>query len=326
VIILDDESDPEKAVELYDQLIHRDEVDFLFAPFSSVITEDILPLVTRHGYPLLISGASADSLWEHNYPGMFGLFLPASRMTTGFLELLVMHGLQNVAIVSAGDTFSQDIASGSQKWSEVLGLHIVLFEPLEIKNKENVDRLADSVIRKGADAVLVCGYLDEAVDFRLALDQAGEYKGLFYTPVGPGLPEFYKRLGRRSEQVFSTSQWALHGHESIPGSKEFHEIFKDRYKEEPSYFAATAFASGQLLETAVQRTGSLDRSLVIEMLGKMNASSIIGSYGVDSKGIQIRNFNFIVQVQDGHPEVVWPDSFVTKPPVFPHETVLQKNK
>ncbi len=326
VIILDDKSDAKRSVYLYTKLIEEDKVDFLFAPFSSEITGQILPVTERHKYPMLISGASADRLWSQGYEYIFGLFMPAGKLTVGFLELLLMNGVDNVAIVHAGDPFSLDIAEGARKWAGMLGLKIVIYEKFSTKDKSTIPVLAEKIISRNANAVLVCGFLNEFVSMSEALYLDGEYNGLFYTPIGPGMPEFYQELGERSEYVFSTSQWQLHSNAAMPGSREFFDLFVKRHHVEPSYFAATAYASGQLLEAAVNQAGSLDRKSVRDMLSEMNASSIVGRYGVDNRGVQIRNFNLIVQVQDGKTEVVWPRNFETKPVVFPHETISGKHK
>ena len=38
----------------------------------------------------------------------------------------------------------------------------------------------------------------------------------------------------------------------------------------------------------------------------MDAISIIGRYGVDKRGMQIKHFNLIIQWQNGKKKVVWP--------------------
>jgi ABC-type branched-subunit amino acid transport system substrate-binding protein len=64
IIIEDDESDPEKAREIYRKLIFEDKVDLVFGPYSSRITAAVLPIVDEAGYPLLAAGASSDRLWQ----------------------------------------------------------------------------------------------------------------------------------------------------------------------------------------------------------------------------------------------------------------------
>ena len=128
VIVEDDHSDPSRAQAIYRELTDTKQVDFLFAPYSSLITEAVLPIAEEKDIPMLIAGAAADSLWEQGYRNAIGVYTPASKFTIGFLELLVRKGLDRLAVVYAGDPFSKDLAQSSQKWARRFGLRIVCLE------------------------------------------------------------------------------------------------------------------------------------------------------------------------------------------------------
>ncbi len=116
VIVKDDQSDPERAVAIYRDLIVEEQVDFLFAPYSSLITEAVLPIAEEHDIPILIAGAAADRLWEQGYRNAIGVYTPASKFALGFLELMALNELDRIAIVHANDPFSVDLATHIQKW------------------------------------------------------------------------------------------------------------------------------------------------------------------------------------------------------------------
>ena len=84
LIIYDDHSDSERAKELYEKLIVQDKVDHLFGPYSSDITAAILPVTEKHGFPLLITGAASDKLWQMGYQYAFGIFIPAKPLLCRF--------------------------------------------------------------------------------------------------------------------------------------------------------------------------------------------------------------------------------------------------
>ena len=84
-----------------------------------------------------------------------------------------------------------------------------------------------------------------------------------------------------------------------PGCNEFYNAYIQGYNEKPSYHAATAYAGGQILEAAIKKAGSLDREKIRVILSSMDAISIIGRYGVDKTGAQIKHFNLIIQWQNG---------------------------
>ena len=314
-IIHDDKSDPQTAKFLYEDLILSNKVDLVLGPYSSGITEAILPVTEKHGYPLLVSGASADSLWQKGYKYAFGIFSPASKYTLGFLELLIKNDLQDVAIIHADDLFSKDIASGTKKWAERFGLNVVLYEGFK-KGAENLDDIAKKAKASKAQVLIVCGHFNESVNMRLSLKRINWYPKAYFASVGPAMSEFHGKLKSDANYVFSSSQWEHSGGGKTPGCNEFYNAYIQGYNEKPSYHAATAYAGGQILEAAIKKAGSLDREKIRVILSSMDAISIIGRYGVDKRGMQIKHFNLIIQWQNGKKKVVWPEDLKTADPIF----------
>ncbi len=311
VIAYDDGGSPQKAREIYRRLILKDKVDLLFAPYSSEITEAVLPIAEEYGYPLLASGASADRLWQRGPKYLFGMWQPASKDAVGFLELLVLNGFKKVAIVYADDSFSLDAAAGAQKWAERFGLNIVLSEGLG--KSANAVALARRIRAASSQALIVCGHLDEAVTMRRALREINWYPDAYYSTSGPALRTYYERLGAEADLTFSSSRWEYDGG---PGCCEFYDSFTDTYKKAPSYHAATAYAAGQIMEEAIRKAGGLDRNRIRHILSATDMLTIMGRYSVDRTGIQMKQFNLIIQWQKGKKEIVWPQEARTAKPVF----------
>ncbi|MDP2277624.1 MAG: amino acid ABC transporter substrate-binding protein [Nitrospirota bacterium] len=314
-IIHDDKSDPQTAKFLYEDLILSNKVDLVLGPYSSGITEAILPVTEKYGYPVLASGASADSLWQKGYKYVFGIYAPAGKYTLGFLELLVKNDLQDVAIIHADDLFSKDIASGTKKWAERFGLNVVLYEGFK-KGVENLDDIAKKAKASKAQVLIVCGHFNESVNMRLSLKRINWYPKAYFASVGPAMSEFHGKLKSDANYAFSSSQWEHSGGGKTPGCNEFYNAYIQGYNEEPSYHAATAYASGQILESAIKKAGSLDREKIRVILSSMDAISILGRYGVDKRGMQIKHFNLIIQWQNGKKKVVWPEELKTANPIF----------
>jgi len=314
LIIYDDKSDPQTAKDIYERLILNDRVDLVFGPYSSEITEAILPVTEKYGYPVLTSGASADKLWQKGYKNAFGIYAPASSYAIGFLELLVRYDFQSIAIVYADDAFSKDIAGGTKKWAERFKLNVVMFESFK-KGTENLDELAKKARASKAEALIVGGHLAESIRMRISLKRIGWSPKAYFASVGPALQAFHDRLKADSVYVFTASQWE-HGGKAPFGCEEFYEAYVKTYKQKPSYHAATAYAGAQILEIAVKRAKTLDKELIRNTLSAMDAWSIIGRYSVDKTGMQIKHQNIIIQWQDGRKEIVWPEGRRTANPIF----------
>lgn len=314
VIIKDDGSLPENAQSIYKQLIEDDQVDFLFAPYSSILTEAVLPIAETHQVPILIAGAAADKLWEKGFQNAIGIYTPASKFTIGFLELLVLKELDRIAIVYADDLFSTDLANSSRTWATRFGLDTVLFESFP-KGTANLEPLAQKARQQHARVLMVCGHMNESVHMRQSLKRTGWYPEAYYASVGPTLQAFYDRFGADAEHVFSTSLWEPRA--NYPGAQKFAADYIHIHGESPGYQAGLAYAAGQVLQEAIRDADCLDRDKVRSALFQLDTMTIIGRFGVDATGKQIRQHVFIIQWQKGRKELVWPQEIKTAEPVFP---------
>ncbi len=313
VVARDDHSDPERAKDLYIQFIEEEKVDFLFAPYSSLITKAVLPIAERNDIPLLIAGAAADSLWEMGCRNAIGIYTPASKFSVGFLELLVLQGLDGIAIVYAEDPFSIELAESSRKWAKRFGLRVLFYKGFK-KGTRQLDPFALEAKKLNCRVLMVCGHMNESVDMVEALKRIGWRPKAFYASVGPTFQAFYDTCGPDAEGVFGTSLWEPRA--NYPGAQKFERDFTLAFGMAPGYHAGLAYAAGQVLEEAIRESGGLDREKVRSSLHRLDTMTIIGRFGVDSKGKQVRQHAFITQWQEGKKELVWPREIQTAEPRF----------
>ena len=313
IIVKDDQSNPELAVSIYRDLIQKDHVDFLFAPYSSLITAAVLPVAEKYNMPILIAGAAADKLWENGYRNAIGIYTPASKFTRGFLELLVLNDLDRITVVYADDLFSVDLAENTKRWAIRFGLNIVDFIRFR-KGRKDLEGFALRAKKNKSQVLMVCGHMNEAVSMSQALKKTGWRPKAFYASVGPALQGFHDRCGPDAESVFSTSLWEPGA--NYPGAQQFNRQFIETYGEIPGYHAGLAYAAGQVLENAVVEAGSIDTDQVRNALFDLDTMTIIGRFGVDNTGKQVRQHTFIIQWQNGQKELVWPEQVKTADPVF----------
>ncbi|MEO5366427.1 MAG: amino acid ABC transporter substrate-binding protein [Magnetococcus sp. WYHC-3] len=305
--IVDDGGLPERARAHYAQLIQRQEADLYLAPYSSTLTGIVAPLLEAAGYPVLASGAADDQLWSAETRYLFGLFTPASRYAVGFLELMALNGIESVAVVGANDRFSRTLASGAKQWAGEFGLKVVFHQEFT-KDTDKVDELVQAVRSSGAQAVVVCGHYKESVVVKRALDASAGPALPFFATVGPAMDRYGEDMGAAAQGVFSSSQWEVGIPHHPQDLTRFVVPFRERHGVDPSYHAADAYATGQILAAAVERVRSLDPARLREVLSQGTFMSVIGRYGVDAQGRQVKHFPITVQWQDGQRRVVWPEA------------------
>src|ERR671918_599239 len=73
LILLDDKSDTQTAIKLYEKLITEDEVDVLLAPYSSGITEAVANVNERYKMPFVAYGAASTPIWEKGRKYIFNI-------------------------------------------------------------------------------------------------------------------------------------------------------------------------------------------------------------------------------------------------------------
>ncbi len=315
VIVRDDRSDPEVAKTIYTDFVFNDKVDFVFGPYSSAITAAVLEIAEKPGYPMLASGAASDELWKRGHANLFGVIPSAARYANGFLVILSKKRIDRIALVHADDAFSNSVADGVRRWSAEYGLKIVSDLKI-VKGTAELDRPAEAARRSGAEVLVMAGHFEESVNMRQALRRIAWTPVAYYASIGPGLDAYRDLLGAEAEGTFSTSIWEAREDLKLPGSAEFLRAFLRAYGERPSYQAAQAYASGQILEQAIRKAGSLDRAAVRSALSRLDTSSLVGRYVVDKTGAQMKRFPFITQWQRGRREIVWPPELQTAPAVF----------
>ena len=314
LIIHDDKSDPAVARRIYEDLIRKDKVDFVFGPYSSSIAVAVAPIADKHGYPMLIGGASADEIWNQGYTFIVGVYAPAGRYAVGFLALLAESGIERIAVVSVDDTFSLSAAEGARRWAPQHHLRVTAFL-VQPKADPDFDHAAAAAQRSGAQALLLSGHFNEAVQMRAALKRIGWSPAAYYATVGPAVPAYLDRLGKDAHGTFFTSLWEPREDLRLPGSAAFLHEYLAAYGEPPSYQAATAYAAGQILEQGVQRAGSTDRAAVRQALFVLDTRTIMGRYTVDRTGMQVKQHPLIVQWHGDRREIVWPPELRTAEPL-----------
>jgi branched-chain amino acid transport system substrate-binding protein len=130
------------------------------------------------------------------------------------------------------------------------------------------------------------------------------------------LDKYRDILGPDAEGAFSFSAWEPIEELKLPGSHEFLLAYRKTYGAEPGYHAALGYASGQVMERAIQKAGRVDSAAVREELVRLDTDIIVGRYAVDRAGGQTKMPTLITQWQGGRRQVVWPVDLRTAAPII----------
>jgi branched-chain amino acid transport system substrate-binding protein len=308
LILLDDKSDTQTAIKLYEKLITEDKVDVLLAPYSSGITEAVANVNERYKMPFVAYGAASTPIWEKGRKYIFNIVDVAENYQKGAVHLAKQIGVTKAAIIGEDSLFPRQSGKGAKDWAAKLGIEIVVEENYPLKQTD-FTALLQKIRANGAEAIFSNSYFaDAAAQLRQLREQNINLK-LFSSTVGPGLPNFPEQLGTTAEYVLGYSQWEPLPHIlKHPGMKEYIEAYEKRFGEKPNYHAGNAYGALQVTEAAIKKAGSFDNEKLREALSTIEVHSIFGHYKVDARGMN-NHEGLTFQILRGQRRIVWPEKW-----------------
>jgi branched-chain amino acid transport system substrate-binding protein len=322
----DDESRPDLAIQLYQQLINRDQVNFLLGPYSSDLTEAVAPLAERARLPLVSSNGSADSIFAHGYRFIFGVQSPATDYLRGIIAIVLDRdpNARMVAVLGAEDSFSKEVVAGAVEYARNRGMRVVYqgFYPPDTQNL-NSQLLAIKALHP--DLLLGAGHVQDTL---LLAKQAKE---LCISPramgfsVGPSSTLFRAYLQSQADDIFGATQWTSalkydEGRDPWGTPKAYAAAFTAQYPyyQEIPYEVADASAAVIAYQLALEQAGSIDPYDVRAALAQLDVMTFYGRIKFDPQGANIYKPMAVVQLQpDGRQYTVFPLDEAERQAVYP---------
>ncbi len=316
VRLLDDKSDTQTAIKLYEKLITEDKVDVLLAPYSSAITEAVANVNERYKMPFVAYGAASSPIWEKGRKYIFSIVAVAEDYQKGAVHLAKDIGVKKLAIIGQDSLFPRQAGKGAREWAKKLGLEVVLEEHYPVKQTD-FTALLQKIKASGAEALISNSYFaDAAAQLRQMREQNLNFK-LFSSTVGPALPNFPEQLGNTAEYVLGFSQWEpLPQVFKLPGMKEYIEAYEKRYNEKPNYHAGSAYGAMLVTEAAIKKAGSFDNEKLREALATLDITTMFGRYKVNENGMNSHE-GITFQILKGQRKIVWPEKYAETRPELP---------
>lgn len=319
IVYADDQSSSTQAGRATEQLIRKEDIDFLLGPVSSSLVIETAAVAERFRIPLVQTGAASLRVYEQGYTYNFGILTMADRYLAGAIDLAAERELREgrdpsdlkVAKAFLSDAFSKDIRTGVNErlknWSMSVVVDEFLPDPvLDIRGV--LDKVGDA----SPDLLVLSGRAQGA---QLLARQLAETRT--YVPMvalthcdGAGIEE----LGRRADYLICASQWdpnSLYKDRWFGSSADFSVDFELEFGYEPPYQGAEGTAVILVLVDALERAATIDRTRVRESLARTNLETFFGPIRFDSTGRNMAKDMVLLQIQGGRYQVVWPKQAAT---------------
>jgi branched-chain amino acid transport system substrate-binding protein len=337
LVVYDDQTNPANVPGIYTKLLDVDKVDLLFAPYGTVVTAPIMPMVKQRGLLLMgnfsfqVNHTVKHDMWFNNAP-----WNDAQSWFGGFVDAGKKSGAKTIAILAADQEFAQNLANGTRELAKKAGLKTV-YDQNYPPTTTDFSSLIRAIRASNADMVFVASYPNDSVAIVRAANEIGIGKnvklfgggmvGLQFTPIMVNLGSLLNGITNYNTYVPGMK---------FPGIAEYFAKYEKKAAEakvDPLgyYITPYNYATGQMLEQAVNGTKSLDQKKLAEYLHTHTMNTIVGpiKYQPDGEWAEPR----VVQAQfrgvkDKDPEqfkkpgwavVISPASVKTGDVVTPYE-------
>jgi branched-chain amino acid transport system substrate-binding protein len=314
-VIYDDGSEEKTAVRLYEKLIAEDKVDAVLGPYGSAITDAVADVTEKHRKLMIAPMAATTSIWEKGRRYLIMMLAPGEGFSEGLLDLAARNGLRTLAVIHQDGLVANSIAKGASELAKRKGLELVFLETYRT-SPADFSGILNKVKAAKPDVLLAASIrLEDLVAITRQMKELDlNVRMLSSAPYGL-LPDYYQRLGKEAEFVYSGSFWEAGL--PYPGNRDFVTAYEKEFNRAPTVQSAAGYAACQLFVEAVRRTRSLDSDKLREALLTLRTKTVLGDFAVDERGFQIGHKAVTIQWQDGKQVVIWPDELVSGKVRFP---------
>jgi branched-chain amino acid transport system substrate-binding protein len=284
LVVYDDKSSASETPAIYAKLLDVDKVDLLFAPYATVPTAPIMPLVKQRGMLLMgnfsfqVNSKIHHDMWFNNAP-----WGPADAWATAFLGLGQKAGGKTMALLSADQEFAQNLAATARDVAKKMGLTVV-FDQAYPPSTAEFSSIVRAVGAAKPDIVYVASYPPDSAGILRAVNEIGvgdNVKIFGGAMVGLQFAGIMENLGSLMNGVVNFNTWLPEPSMYFDGTKAFFDTYSKRAVEakvDPLgyYLAPYGFAMGQLIEQAVNGTKSLDQKTLAKYLREHVHKTIVG--------------------------------------------------
>jgi branched-chain amino acid transport system substrate-binding protein len=320
--ILDDQSNAERVVSDYEQLIGRDQVDLVFGPFSTRLVVPSARVAEEYGMLFVEPAGAAKEVFEQ---GFKNLFYAAPAVADDHYNHLAEHILalpadqrpKTVAYAAMDDPFAQGTAYGLKEKMEQAGVKTVVNEVYP-PNTTDFSSIAAKIANSKADMVVGGSQYQDGVNLIVALQQLNYQPKLAAFSTAPTSPEFAKAIGNKTEGVLAPTGYTQDA--KYPSNLEFVQKYTAQFGSPPEEDEANGYTTGQVVAAAVKAVGCAEQGdcqkRLVEWLRANEVQTVVGPLRWDDKG-RPQGAHMIQQWVDGEIRIVLPEDVKEADFVYP---------
>ncbi len=263
----DSACDPQQSVNAASNLVSRDVLGIV-GGYCSGATLPTLKTYGDEGLPFVITASNSTQLIPANPGNAFMINSTGADQSKKAAQFFESEGVESLAIIDQGDSYSQDLADLTAERWESMGGDIATRETVN-KGEQDFSAVVNSVRSSGADAVFWTAYYADGGLLIRQLRQGG-YRGMIAVGDGSNSPQLFEIAGGAAEGVYAFSNPTA---EFLPAAASFIEDYTAEYNRDPGPYAPLTYDGMKLLAWAMDKAGTTDSAAVIDALATADGES-----------------------------------------------------
>ncbi|MEU4221950.1 amino acid ABC transporter substrate-binding protein [Actinoplanes sp. NPDC026623] len=310
--VLDDQSNADRVVADYEQLIGSDKVDLVVGPFSTRLVVPSARVAEEYGMLFVEPAGAAKEVFSQGFKNLF-YAAPAvagdhyNHLADYLLAMPAGRRPATVAYAAMDDPFAQGTAYGLKAKLEAAGFKTVVNEVYP-PNTTDFSSIAAKIAASKADMVVGGSQYQDGVNLIVALQQLDYQPKLAAFSGAPTNPEFAAAIGNKTEGVLSPTGYSPHA--PYASNKEFVEKFKAQFGKEPEEDQANGYTAGQVVAAAVTAAGCAEQGdcqkKLVDWVHANKVETVVGPLSWDADG-RPQGAHMIQQWLGGSIKIVLPE-------------------
>lgn len=323
--IMDDGSNPDRAVELYEKFGSVDKVDLFLAPASSPIFIRASTVAEKLGIPMIGAEGNSPTVFSRGLKWIVGVDRIAPLWSELYFQMLKKQidakvvDLKTIALVVEDTPHTKDIGDGAQELAKGIGLNVVNVDLVPANTKDFASSIG-KLKSLNADVVYVSAWIANATAFvKQAAELGLDPKEFHVAHATIGGPSFIKDVGEKlAEKITSESHEAPFKKGNV---KMFRDLQKRAGMEDPMAYgwSSVRFIALEAIRNIIEKAGTLDKAKLMETAKGLRFEALHGDeyfqFGtkyldkvLDGHGTKLV---YPTQIQGGKVIVLWPEDMAT---------------
>jgi len=320
--ILDDQSNADRVVADYEQLIGRDKVDLVVGPFSTRLVVPAGRVAEEYGMLFVEPAGAAEQVFEQGFKNLF-YAAPAvaddhyNHLAEYILAMPADSRPKTAAYAAMDDPFAQGTAYGLKEKLEAGGIRTVVDEVYP-PNTTDFGSIAAKIAASKADIMVGGSQYQDGVNLIVALQQLRYQPKLAAFSTAPTNPEFAAAIGNKTEGILAPTGYTQNA--PYPSNKEFVEKYTAQFGSQPEEDEANAYTTGQVVAAAVTAVGCAEQGecqqKLVEWVRQNTVETVVGPLSWDETG-KPKGAHMIQQWVGGEIQIVLPEDVKETEFVYP---------